>query len=209
TSPTARSTDRAQQTFEVTHQFHPLFGQQFELLDHRQTWGEDRIYFSDAQGQPKSLPAAWTSVSRVGQTTIGHKICNLSVSTREVTIRHPHILVDCCRSNRKVNGVVMLWNLMMHALMGWLGAYYFTLSPEGMGMAVLIVCVTQAVDQIRVRKEAWSEVEAMPVAERKGATQRLEANINKRMALVFGKNVILNTVIVLLVAQMARTHGWL
>jgi len=62
-SSTARSTDRAQQTFEVTHQFHPRFGQQFELLDHRQTWGEDRVYFSDAQGQLKSLPAAWTSVS--------------------------------------------------------------------------------------------------------------------------------------------------
>ncbi len=103
----------------------------------------------------------------------------------------------------------MLWNLMMHALMGWLGAYYFTLSPEGIGMAMLVVCVTQAVDQIRVRKEAWSEVEAMPVTKRKDATQQLEANINKKMALVFGKNFILNTAIVLLVAEVARTHGWL
>ena len=103
----------------------------------------------------------------------------------------------------------MLWNLMMHALMGWLGAYYFTLSSEGIGMAVLVVCVTQAVDQIRVRKEAWSEVEAMPVAERKDATQQLEANINKKMALVFVQNVFLYTAIVLLVAEMARTHGWL
>jgi len=98
---------------------------------------------------------------------------------------------------------------MMHALMGWLGAYYFTLSPEGIGMAVLVVCVTQAVDQIRVRKEAWSEVEAMPMAERKDATQQLEANINKKMALVFVQNVFLYTGIVLLVAEMARTHGWL
>ncbi len=149
------------------------------------------------------------ATDRVGQTTIGHKNCNLSVFTHEVTIRYLHILVDCCRSNRKVNGVVMLWNLMMHALMGWLGAYYFTLSPEGMGMAVLIVCVTQAVDQIRVRKEAWSEVEAMPIAERKDATQELEASINKKMALVFGKSVFLYTAIVLLVAEMARIQGWL
>jgi hypothetical protein len=62
-SSTARSTDREQQTFEVTHPFHPLFGQHFELLDHRQTWGEDRVYYYDTQGQLKSLPAAWTSVS--------------------------------------------------------------------------------------------------------------------------------------------------
>jgi hypothetical protein len=98
---------------------------------------------------------------------------------------------------------------MMHTLMGWLGAYYFTLSPEGIGMAVLVVCVTQAVDQIRVRKEAWGEVEAMPEADRKDATQQLEASINKKMALTFAKNVFLYTAIVLLVAEMARTHGWL
>ncbi|MCP4283302.1 MAG: hypothetical protein GY792_02445 [Gammaproteobacteria bacterium] len=103
----------------------------------------------------------------------------------------------------------MLWNLMMHALMGWLGAYYFSLSPEGVGMAVLVVCVTQAVDQIRLRKEAWNDVAAMPVAERKGATQELEASINKKMASALVQNVILNTAILLLVAEMARTHGWL
>ena len=103
----------------------------------------------------------------------------------------------------------MLWNLMMHALMGWLGAYYFDLSPEGIGMAVLVVCVTQAVDQIRVRKELWSEIEVMPIAERKEATRQLKASINKKMALVFVKNVILYTVIVLVVAEMARIQGWL
>jgi hypothetical protein len=98
---------------------------------------------------------------------------------------------------------------MMHALMGWLGAYYFTLSSEGIGMAVLVVCVTQAVDQIRLRKEAWSEIEAIPMAERKDAMQQLEANINKKMALTFVQNVFLYTTIVILVAEMARTHGWL
>ncbi len=103
----------------------------------------------------------------------------------------------------------MLWNLMMHALMGWLGAYFFFLSPEGIGMAVLVVCVTQAVDQIRLRKEAWSEVEAMPEVDRKEATQQLETSINKKMALVFVQNVVLYTAIVLLVAEMARTQGWL
>ncbi len=102
----------------------------------------------------------------------------------------------------------MLWNLMMHALMGWLGAHFFTLSVEGMGMALLVVCVTQAVDQIRLRKEAWSEIESMPIAERKQARQRLEANINKKMALVFVQNVGLYSVIVVVVAEMARSQGW-
>ncbi|EGW54996.1 hypothetical protein [Candidatus Endoriftia persephone] len=74
-------------------------------------------------------------------------------------------------------------------------------------MAVLVVCVTQAVDQIRLRKEAWSEVESM--AEREDTTQQLEAGINKKMALVFVQNVVLYAAIVLLVAEMARTRGWL
>ena len=103
----------------------------------------------------------------------------------------------------------MLWNLMMHALMGWLGAYYFALSSEGIVMAVLVVCVTQAVDQIRLRKEAWSEIDAMPVAERKVAKQALKASINRKMALAFVKNVALYTAVLLMVAEMARTHGWL
>ncbi|WP_157292625.1 hypothetical protein [endosymbiont of Ridgeia piscesae] len=76
-------------------------------------------------------------------------------------------------------------------------------------MAVLVVCVTQAVDQIRLRKEAWSEVESMPMAEREDAAQQLEAGINKKMALVFVQNVVLYAAIVLLVAEMARTRGWL
>lgn len=98
---------------------------------------------------------------------------------------------------------------MMHALMGWLGAYYFSFSSEGVGMAVLVVCVTQSVDQIRLRKEAWNEITKMPVAEQKGATPELEASINKKMALAFVQNVTLNTTILLLVAKAARTHGWL
>lgn len=111
--------------------------------------------------------------------------------------------------NLRWNTVVMLWNLMMHALMGWLGAYFFTLSAEGIGMAVLLVCVTQAVDQIRLRKEAWSEIESMPTVERKEAKQQLEANINKKMALVFVQNVFIYSAIVIFVAEMARTQGWL
>jgi hypothetical protein len=46
----------------VTHRFHPLFGGQFEFVEHRRNWGEDRVYFRDGQGVLGSLPAAWTDV---------------------------------------------------------------------------------------------------------------------------------------------------
>ena len=33
------------------------------LVDRRQTWGEDRVYYLDEAGALKRLPAAWTSVA--------------------------------------------------------------------------------------------------------------------------------------------------
>ena len=46
----------------MTHPFHPLRGQEFELLDYRSAWGEDRVYFHDAEGRLRRLPATWTDV---------------------------------------------------------------------------------------------------------------------------------------------------
>ena len=44
----------------MTHPFHPLLGQRFELLAHRSTWGEDRVFFYDKKGKLRALPASWT-----------------------------------------------------------------------------------------------------------------------------------------------------
>ncbi len=96
----------------------------------------------------------------------------------------------------------------MHALMGWLGPIYFVLTPEGIGMAILVVCVTQAVDKIRIRKEKRNEVDALPEKERKSAMRKMEAGLNKMMALLYIQNVLLFTVVLLGAAQVARTHGW-
>lgn len=47
----------------MTHPFHPLYGQEFDLVDRRRTWGEDRVYYHDRAGELKRLPAAWTSAA--------------------------------------------------------------------------------------------------------------------------------------------------
>jgi hypothetical protein len=47
----------------VTHRFHPLFGQDFEFVAHRQNWGEDRVHLHDEDGVLFSLPAGWTDVA--------------------------------------------------------------------------------------------------------------------------------------------------
>ncbi|MEV6335199.1 DUF5372 family protein [Nocardia vinacea] len=46
----------------MTHQFHPLFGREFEFVEHRLNWGEDRVSMRDEQGRLFSLPAGWTDV---------------------------------------------------------------------------------------------------------------------------------------------------
>ena len=47
----------------MTHPFHPLYGQQFEILSCRHNWGEYRVTFYDTPGHVRALPAAWTSVA--------------------------------------------------------------------------------------------------------------------------------------------------
>jgi hypothetical protein len=51
------------QSFRVTHIFHPLYGQEFTVVDSRSAWGEDRVYFRDATGWLRHLPTAWTSAA--------------------------------------------------------------------------------------------------------------------------------------------------
>ncbi len=58
------------QTFRVTHPFHPLRGRTFQLLDCRQTWGEDRVYFQDDSGQLARLPLQWTDVAPDDPTVV-------------------------------------------------------------------------------------------------------------------------------------------
>lgn len=46
----------------MTHPFHPLHGQQFEMIEYYQCWGENRVFFLDSSGQLERLPASWTDV---------------------------------------------------------------------------------------------------------------------------------------------------
>lgn len=45
----------------MTHPFHPLRGREYDLIDYRHFWSEDRIVYVDETGEARSLPARWTS----------------------------------------------------------------------------------------------------------------------------------------------------
>jgi len=95
----------------------------------------------------------------------------------------------------------------MHSLMGWLGPFFFTYTPEGIGMAVLVVCITQGVDQIRIKKDKYLEIDKLPESERAAATKELDDNIKSILIKAFIQNVLLFTAVVLITADIARTHG--
>src|SRR6266566_6231869 len=59
---TAPRGDVADTNFEITHPHHPLRGQRFKLVTYRHNWGEDRVYFHNAEGRLSSIPACWTTV---------------------------------------------------------------------------------------------------------------------------------------------------
>jgi hypothetical protein len=42
-----------------------LFAQEFELLEYRQNWGEERVYFLDSEGQIQSIMANCTDAGGV------------------------------------------------------------------------------------------------------------------------------------------------
>ena len=44
----------------MTHPCPPLCGREFDPIDYRHCWGEDRVFYIDETEQVRSLPARWT-----------------------------------------------------------------------------------------------------------------------------------------------------
>ena len=52
--------------FTITHPFHPLFEQEFELIRLTHNWHEDRVQFrADDAARIHILPLSWTSLAPV------------------------------------------------------------------------------------------------------------------------------------------------
>ena len=49
--------------FRITHPYHPLSGQDFDVASHRKYFTEDRVYFFDRAGCYRSIPAQFTSLA--------------------------------------------------------------------------------------------------------------------------------------------------
>ena len=61
-SSTAPDCSDEQRRFRVTHPFHPLCGQEFDLIWYAYAWGEERVHYEAEDGRAVSLPASWTDI---------------------------------------------------------------------------------------------------------------------------------------------------
>ena len=62
-SSIAPDVEGAGRFFRVIHPFHPLFGQEFELISYNYAWSEERVSFQDQEGHYRSIQANWTNVA--------------------------------------------------------------------------------------------------------------------------------------------------
>lgn len=51
-------------TVRITHPFHPLNGQTFEMISHSPHWGEDRVVYRAADGTLPSIATAMTDMAQ-------------------------------------------------------------------------------------------------------------------------------------------------
>jgi hypothetical protein len=49
----------------ITHPFHPRFGEEFELLDYRGSFGHERVECVDGQDRLITVPLGWTDACGV------------------------------------------------------------------------------------------------------------------------------------------------
>lgn len=49
-------------TFKIIHQFIPQYGQEYEFIDRRLNWGEDRVVYFDEDGNVATILTSWTDV---------------------------------------------------------------------------------------------------------------------------------------------------
>ena len=60
-STTPHAKDR--KTFKITHPFIPQYGIEYEYVDRRLNWGQDRVVYFDKNGDLATVPTSWTDVA--------------------------------------------------------------------------------------------------------------------------------------------------
>jgi hypothetical protein len=57
------SSANGRKTFKITHPFIPQYGNEYEFIDRRLTWGEDRVVYINQKGDVAAVLTSWTDVA--------------------------------------------------------------------------------------------------------------------------------------------------
>ncbi len=58
--PNAPNSSEKHRRVRITHAFHPLCGQEFDLIEHKSVFGESYLFFCHPSGHLRQIPAVWT-----------------------------------------------------------------------------------------------------------------------------------------------------
>ncbi|MCF6281709.1 MAG: hypothetical protein L3J28_05760 [Candidatus Polarisedimenticolaceae bacterium] len=97
---------------------------------------------------------------------------------------------------------------MMHVLIGIMGPLFFTLTPQGLGLTVAVVCCTQVADLFRYKREGRMRIEKLPEAQQAAASEAFDAGLKSALMNHFFKNLAIYSVLVFVMADLSRKYQW-
>ena len=97
----------------------------------------------------------------------------------------------------------------MHAMIGLFGPLFFTLTPQGVGLTIVVVCCTQIADLFRFKREGEMRIKVLPEEQRAAASEAFTAGLKSALLSHFFKNLVLFSILVLIMADLSRKYQWL
>lgn len=96
----------------------------------------------------------------------------------------------------------------MHTLIGIMGPLFFTLTPQGVGFAIAVVCCTQVADLFRFKRDGKLRIEKLPEDQRAAADEAFETGLKSALVNHFFKNLVIFSILVLVMADLSRKNQW-
>jgi hypothetical protein len=102
----------------------------------------------------------------------------------------------------------MIWNYIMHILIGVLGTTFFQFTPKGIAFAVILTVATQGVDLIRVYRDKYAKIEkeAMRDKLRTAKLETFKREFKEELPKLYLKNVGIFTLVVIFAAEIGRYY---
>ena len=102
----------------------------------------------------------------------------------------------------------MIWNYIMHILIGVLGTTFFSFTPKGIAFAVILTVATQGVDLIRLYRDKLAKIEknAMRDKLRAAKVETFKREFKAELPKLYLRNVGIFTLVVIFASEIGRYY---